>query len=64
MEITINPSMNHRIKKFTNQILLKTLISCPVPEIHENMVPTAVSVIGTRYEEPTNHLKVIYDTPR
>ena len=56
--------MNHRIKKFTNQILLKTLISCPVPEIHENMVPTAVSVIGTRYEEPINHLKVIYDTPR
>ena len=64
LEITIKPSMKQMIKKSAKQVMLKTLISCPLPETHKKNVPTAVSIVGSRYEEPTNHLKVIYNTPR
>ena len=63
-EITIKPFMKQMIRKSAKQLMLKTLISCPMPETHKNNVPTAVSIVGSRYEEPTNYLKVIYNTPR
>ena len=46
------------------ELLLKTIVSCPLPEDNQrNTVPVSVSIVGTEMEEPTNLLKVIYNKP-
>ena len=46
------------------ELLLKTMVSCPLPDNQRNKVPVSVSIVGTEMEEPTNLLKVIYNKPR
>ena len=47
------------------ELLLKTIVSCPLPEDNQrNTVPVSVSIVGTEMETPTNLLKVIYNKPR
>ena len=46
------------------ELLLKTIVSCPLPENQREKVPVSVSIVGTELETPTNLLKVIYNKPR
>ena len=46
------------------ELLLKTIVSCPLPDNQRDKVPVSVSIVGTELEMPTNLLKVIYNKPR
>jgi len=63
LEITIKPFIKRRIMKLAKELLLKTIVSCPLPDNQRDKVPVSVSIVGTELEMPTNLLKVIYNKP-
>ena len=64
LETTTEPYMKSMIQKKAKQLLLRTIVSCPVPDMQRNKVPSYVSLVDSECETPTNLLKVIYNKPR
>ena len=47
----------------TSEMMYQVLLSCPIPNSHQEEIPESVSIVENKCEKASNSLRVLYDKP-
>ena len=47
----------------TSEKNFQVLLSCPIPNSHQENIPESVSIVESKCDKASNNLRVLYDKP-